>query len=152
MLLTPYKLVRHMALQYNTWHCSIMPDPKHGTRHYTPVPCVILVPLHNQLGCLSIFLRSKKWCTWFCGEHGVHGSLAVPLGDDRVASEFRQAGGVQHSHLNAVQCSAVYSAASSAVFSAVSSAVSSAECSLQCSRCAMQRAACSVQCAVCSVQ
>ena len=92
----------------------------------------------------NIFLRSMKWCTWFCGEHGVHGSLAVPLGDDRVASEFIQAGGVQHSHLNAVQCSAVYSAASSAVFSAVSSAV----CSLQCSQCAMQRAACSVQCAV----
>jgi hypothetical protein len=94
----------------------------------------------------NIFLRSMKWCTWFCGEHGVHGSLAVSLGDDRVASEFIQAGGVQHSHLNAVQCSAVYSAASSAVFSAVSSAV----CSLQCSQCAMQRAACSVQRAVCS--
>ena len=58
MLLTPYKLVRHMALQYNTWHCSIMPDPMHnvhGTRHYTPVPCVILVPLYRQLGVLIYF-------------------------------------------------------------------------------------------------
>jgi hypothetical protein len=59
----------------------------------------------------------------------VHGGLAVLLGGDRVAVEFLQAGGVQHSLLNSVQCRAVCSAASSALCSAASIAVFSAVCS-----------------------